>query len=126
MSAGCAHRLCGGLVGAWLGIQPVVRSDLHGSKAAISGGSRGSRGSGTLPRRRRHRRRRCFGGLGGGGLGGGGLDVEAVAVARGNVDEKRAVGRGSGSYLASLHQVMTAVHLIGAGSLGYGTGPSFG
>ena len=53
-------------------------------------------------------------------------NVEAVAVARGNVDEKRAVGRGSGSYLASLHQVMTAVHLIGAGSLGYGTGPSFG
>ena len=93
MSAGCAHRLCGGLVGAWLGIQPVVRSDLHGSKAAISGGSRGSRGSGTLPRRRRHRRRRCFGGLG---------NVEAVAVARGNVDEKRAVGSGSGSYLASL------------------------
>ena len=38
-------------------------------------------------------------------------NVEAVAVARGNVDEKRAVGRGSGSYLASLHQVMTAVHL---------------
>ena len=29
-------------------------------------------------------------------------NVEAVAVARGNVDEKRAVGRGSGSYLASL------------------------
>ena len=29
-------------------------------------------------------------------------NVEAVAVARGNVDEKRAVGSGSGSYLASL------------------------